>query len=173
EMQYSSIVNIRLVTLLLLAVVSGTGFDLRADEVAATGRRKVYVLPIREDIMPPLVYLVRRGVKEAMDAKADLLVLDMDTNGGRVDVTEDIIEILNKFKGQTATYVNRKAFSAGAFIAVATQKIFMAPQSVIGAAAPIMIAPGAGPQDMPGTMEVKMNSAVRALVRTAAEKNGH
>src|SRR3989454_2756920 len=159
-------------TLPLILFVSG-GPGARSAESATPDQKKVYVLPIRDDIMPPLVYLVRRGVKEAMDAKADLLVLDMDTNGGRVDVTEDIIEILNKFKGQTATYVNRKAFSAGAFIAVATQKIFMAPQSVIGAAAPIMIAPGAGPQDMPGTMEVKMNSAVRALVRTAAEKNGH
>jgi membrane-bound serine protease (ClpP class) len=72
------------------------------------------------------------------------------------------------------TYVNRSAFSAGVFIAVATQKIYMAPQSVIGAAAPIMMAPGGmGAQDLPGTMEVKMNSAVRALVRTSAEKNGY
>ena len=123
--------------------------------------------------MPPLVYLVRRGVKAAMDGKADVLVLDMDTNGGRVDVTEDIIEILNNFKGQTATFVNRKAFSAGAFISIATQKIFMAPQSVIGAAAPIMLVPGGAPQDMPETMQAKMNSALRALVRTSAEKNGY
>ena len=43
--------------------------------------------PIRDDIEPPLVYLVRRGVKEAMDAKADLIILDMKTNGGRIDVT--------------------------------------------------------------------------------------
>src|SRR5438046_3374465 len=123
--------------------------------------------------MPPLVYLVRRGVKEAMDAKADLLVLDMDTNGGRVDVTEQIIDILNNFKGQSATFVNKKAFSAGAFISIATRKIFMAPQSVIGAAAPIMLIPGGAPQDMPETMQAKMNSALRALVRTSAEKNGY
>src|ERR1043165_3008969 len=115
--------------------------------VSATNTRKVFILPIRDDIMPPLVYLVRRGVKEAMDAKADLLLLDMDTNGGRGDVTEDIIEILNNFKGQTATFVNRKAFSAGAIISIATQKIFMAPQSVIGAAAPILLIPGGPPQD--------------------------
>ena len=123
--------------------------------------------------MPPLVYLVRRGVKAAMDGKADLLVLDMDTNGGRVDVTEEIIGILNKFKGQTATFVNRKAFSAGAFISIATQKIFMAPQSVIGAAAPIMLIPGGAPQDMPETMQAKMNAALCALARTSAEKNGY
>ncbi|MCI0534198.1 MAG: ATP-dependent Clp protease proteolytic subunit [Verrucomicrobiales bacterium] len=134
---------------------------------------KVYVLPIRDDVAPPMVYVVRRGVKEAMEARADLLVLDMETNGGRVDVTEEIIEILNKFKGQTVTYVNRKAFSAGAFIAVATQKIFMAPQSVIGAAAPMLMIPGGGPTEMPQTVEAKMTSGVRALVRVNAEKNGY
>src|SRR2546430_16245825 len=137
----------------LLATISALcGFDLRGSETAGSGQRKVYVLPVRDDIMPPLVYLVRRGVKEAMEAKADFLVIDMDTNGGRVDVTEEIMEILNNFKGQSATFVNKKAFSAGAFISVATQKIFMAPQSVIGAAAPIMMIPGAAPQDMPETM---------------------
>jgi membrane-bound serine protease (ClpP class) len=124
--------------------------------------------------MPPLVYVVRRGVKEAMDAHADALILDMNTDGGRVDVTEEIIQIVSRFKGTTATYVHNKAFSAGAFIAVGTQKIYMAPQSVIGAAAPIMMSPGGtGVEKLPDTMEVKMTSAVRAMVRVQAEKNGH
>ncbi len=136
--------------------------------------KKVYVIPIRENIEPPLVYLVRRGVKEAMTAKADVLIIDMETNGGRVDVTEEIIEILNQFKGDTVTYVNRKAFSAGAFISFATKKIYMAPQSVIGAAAPIMLSPGGGGVEaMPDTVEAKMSSAISALVRANAEKNGH
>src|SRR5947207_3937832 len=106
--------------------------------------KKVFILPIRDDIMPPLVYLVRRGVKEAMEAKADLLLLDMETNGGRVDTTREIIGILNEFKGEMVTYVNKEAFSAGSFIAVATKKIYMAPESVIGAAAPVILSPGVG-----------------------------
>src|SRR5216110_351227 len=158
---------------LLLALFSLCGFDLRGGVTANSNQRKAYVLPIRDDIMAPLVYLVRRGVKEAMEAKADLLVIDMDTNGGYVSVTEEIIEILNNFKGQTATFVNRKAFSAGAFISVATRKIFMAPQSVIGAAAPLMLGPGGGVEKLPDSVEAKMTSAVRALVRTSAEKNGY
>src|SRR5260221_14723674 len=64
---------------------------------ASAPSKTVFILPIREDIMPPLVYLVRRGVKEAMQAKADLLVLDMKTNGGRVDTTREIIDILGQF----------------------------------------------------------------------------
>ncbi len=163
--------------LILLAVLL-TGLaapdGLRAAEVLpAAGPKKVYVLPIREDIMPPLVYVVRRGVKEAMEAKADVLVLDMDTHGGRVDVTEEIIGIINKFPGQTVTYVNKKAWSAGAFISFATQKIYMAPQSVIGAAAVVAAAPGGGTQEIGGTVELKASSAISALVRANAEKNGH
>ena len=138
------------------------------------GGKRVFVLPIRDDIMPPLVYLVRRGVKAAMEAKADLLILDMETNGGRVDTTREIIAILGEFKGETATYVNKDAFSAGAFIAVATKKIYMAPESVIGAAAPIMVSPGGeGVEKMTDTYEKKMTSAVKAMVRTVAQKNGH
>src|SRR5947208_9062047 len=165
--------SFRLAAVLLLTFLLPGEFGARGSESTGPGQKKVYVLPIRDDIMPPLVYLVRRGVKEAMEARADLLVLDMDTNGGRVDVTEEIIEILNNFKGQTATFVNKKAFSAGAFISIATQKIFMAPQSVIGAAAPIMLIPGGAPQDMPETMQAKMNAALCALARTSAEKNGY
>ena len=50
----------------------------------------------------------------------------------------------------------------------------MAPQSVIGAAAPIMLSPGGGGVEaMPDTVEAKMSSAISALVRANAEKNGH
>ena len=139
----------------------------------AAAEKKVYVVPVREDIMPPILYVIRRGVKEAMAAEADCLILDMETNGGRVDITEEIFDIIGKFKGETVTYVNKDAYSAGAFIAVATQKIYMAPQSVIGAAAPIMMSPTGGVSEMPSTMEVKMNSAIRAKIRTQAEKNGY
>ena len=136
-------------------------------------QKKVYVVPVREDIMPPILYVIRRGVKEAMSAEADCLILDMETNGGRVGITEEIFDIIGKFKGETVTYVNKDAYSAGAFIAVATEKIYMAPQSVIGAAAPIMMSPTGGVSEMPSTMEVKMNSAIRAKIRTQAEKNGY
>lgn len=159
----------------LLAIGSLFSFLLPAAEpLPAAAPAKVYVLPIRENVDTPLAYFVRRGVKEAVKAQASLLILDMETKGGRSDVCMEIMDIVGQFKGQTLTYVNREAYSAGAFIAVATQKIYMAPQSVIGAAAPILLSPGGGgPQAMPDTMEAKMVSAISAKVRTQAEKNGH
>ena len=141
---------------------------------AVESPKRVYVIPIREDIEPPLVYLVRRGVKEAMAAHADLLVLDMDTLGGGLDVTKEIFDILGNFKGQTLTYVNKQAMSAGAFISVATQKIYMAPGALIGAAAPVMLAPGGGLQDIPsGDVHAKELSYVKGIIRSEAETNGY
>lgn len=152
-----------------LLMAAGSAWPAGAAE-QASGR--VYVIPVREDVMKPLQYVIRRGVKEAMENKADLLILDMDTNGGRVDVTQEIIKILGQFEGMTATFVNDKAFSAGAFIAFATQHIYMAEGSVIGAAAPIMIGPS-GPAELPEGIEAKMVSGLKAQVRTVAERNGH
>ena len=111
---------------------------------AAEGQKKVFIIPIRDEIAEPLVYTVRRGVKEAMDAKADAILINMDTYGGSVKSMIEIAEIINQFKGETISYVNTKAFSAGALICFATKKIYMAPQSQIGAAAVVTSAPNGG-----------------------------
>src|SRR5688572_23273662 len=163
--------NLLRVAFFLIVIVSVLGVGTRA--AVSSNTTTVYVIPIKSNIDTPLTYLVRRGVKAAMEAKADLLILDMETNGGTLDATEEIIESLNQFPGRSVTYVNRKAFSAGAFIALATKSIYMAPESVIGAAAPMLMSPTGGVEGMPETVEAKMTSAVRALVRTRAEKNGY
>jgi membrane-bound serine protease (ClpP class) len=158
----------------LLGVLISPCLGAGTNDLSSDQSRRVYILPVRDNIAPPIVYLLRRGVKEAMEAGAEVLVLDMETNGGRFDSTKEIIQILDQFEGLTVTYVNRDAYSAGAFIAVATQRIYMAPQGVIGAAAPILMGPGGGGvEQMPATMEAKMTSAVAARVRASAEKNGH
>ncbi len=162
--------------LFFLTPFAGWAAEGAVEEVGESPKESgpVYVIPIRDDIMPPVLYVVRRGIKEALAADASLVVLDMETNGGRVDTTEELIEILDRFEGRKVTYVNKKAFSAGAFISVATESIYMAPGSVIGAAAPILMAPGGtGVEAMPNTMEVKMTSGISALVRANAERYGH
>jgi membrane-bound serine protease (ClpP class) len=143
-------------------------------EKAPVADRPVFVIPIRDEIEQSIVYVVRRGVKEAIEQNAQAIILDMNTNGGLVSETEKIMELLGEFKGDTVTFVNNKAFSAGAFIAICTRHIYMAPSSVIGAAAPIMIAPGGGgPQEMPSVVQKKISSGLSALMRAAAERNGH
>jgi membrane-bound serine protease (ClpP class) len=132
----------------------------------------VCVLTIHEDITHNTLYLVRRGLREAEEKKAAAVVLDMRTNGGLVDVTEEIIRLLERAPMKTYTYVDDKAYSAGAFIAAATDKVFMAPGSVIGAATPVMLG-GSGVQELPKSYEEKLTSAMRARIRATAQEKGH
>ena len=97
-----------------------------------------YVIPIKDQIGPPILDILRRGLKDAIRENAQIVILDMDTPGGELGVTleimEEIIESLEKFEGKIITYVNDEAISAGAYIAIATSEIAFAPKSQIGAA---------------------------------------
>lgn len=133
----------------------------------------VYQIPIKDQIEPALLYVIRRGVTEAEKQKADAVLFVMDTPGGRVDVTRDIIEIIREIDVPVYTFVERDAYSAGAIIALSTPHIYMAPGSVIGAATPMLMSPGGGVQDLNEDVGEKMKSGVAAMVRAAAEQGGH
>jgi membrane-bound serine protease (ClpP class) len=147
----------------------------KSEELPSTAIEKplVYQIPIENQIEPALLYVIRRGVKEAAREKADAIVFVMDTPGGRVDVTRDILEIIREIKTPVYTFVKRDAYSAGAIIALGTPHIYMAPGSVIGAATPILMSPGGGVQDLNEEVGEKMKSGVAAMVRAAAEQGGH
>ncbi len=161
--------------LALLCSVGGLAADQNATPAVPPANPVVVaIVPIRDDITVPMLHLVRRGIAQAHAAGAGILILDIHTNGGRVDVTERILAELGQFKGFTVAYVNSKAISAGALISIGTQRIYMAPDGRIGDAAPVMMSPGgASVENLPGTMEEKVNSYVRSLARTHAQRNGH
>ncbi|MFQ3671876.1 MAG: NfeD family protein [Verrucomicrobiia bacterium] len=136
-----------------------------------TGVKTVFVIPIHETIDVGLRYFFKRAMKEAGEKKADFLILDMNTPGGRGDVMEEVMDGIEEFAypENTITYVNREAGSAGALIAAATRRIYMAPGGVIGAATPVMMGQGGGPIELPE----KFLSYYSAKARSAAERNGH
>ncbi|HTL66788.1 MAG TPA: NfeD family protein [Lacunisphaera sp.] len=138
------------------------------DSIPAGRKTVVYVIPVKSEINRPILYILRRGLKEA-DQKADAVVLDMDTPGGALDVTFDIMEALGKFHGETLTYVDKEAMSAGAFISATTGEIWFAPDAVIGAAAPV----SAEGKDIDPTMKQKVVSYLKARVRAISEGKGY
>ena len=79
---------------------------------------------------------LRRALKTAENRGAAAIIFEMNTYGGRLDSAEEIT-LLNRATIPTYTFINSNAGSAGALIALATQHIYMAPVSAIGAAAPI------------------------------------
>lgn len=143
-------------------------------ESSATNNKPatVYLIPIEDQIEPALLYVIRRGVAEASASEANAIIFTMNTPGGRVDITREILEIIRKIDVPVYTFVKRDAYSAGAIIALSTT-IYMAPGSVIGAATPMLMGPTGGPQDLNEDVSEKMKSAVAAMVRTAAEQGGH
>lgn len=134
-----------------------------------SGRAKVVVIPIREAIDKPMLYLLRRGLKEAINHHADTVVLDMETPGGRLDVTFDMLEALAKFPGRTVTYVNGEAMSAGALIAAGTDEIHFAPTGVMGAATPV----NSDGSDLAPSMKGKLMSFLMARIRALTEGKGY
>lgn len=157
----------RLISLLsfLLFGVYGSSQELPSSSDESAVQFVVYVIPITDAIGKPNLYILRRGLKDAIENKADMLLLDMDTPGGRVDLTIEMMKMLSKFDGITATYVNPDAISAGSFIAAATQEIYFAPAGKMGASAVIQ----GGGQEVPETARLKVESYLRANIRAITE----
>lgn len=123
---------------------------------------RVKVIPVREAIGRPVLYVIRRGLKEAQAEGMRAVILDMETPGGQLGVTLEIMEALDKFEGETLVYVNKEAISAGAIISSVVDEIHFAPGGVIGAAAAV----SGGGAEIPETMKRKINSYLNAKVRS-------
>ena len=127
-----------------------------------------YVIPIKDQIGPPILDILRRGLKDAIREDAKVVILDMDTPGGELGVTleimQEIIESLEKFEGKIITYVNPEAISAGAYIAIATSEIAFSPKSQIGAAEAV----SGGGGNIDASMKRKINSYLKAKIRNYA-----
>jgi len=153
---------------LLMPAVGAADAPLAAEQAAAK-KVRVVVIPVREEVASPQLYILRRGLKDAEAEKADLVVIDMKTPGGGLEATFEMMEAIGKFSGKTVTYVNTEAMSAGAFIASTTDEIWFAPEGVIGAAAPVM----AGGKDVEETMRLKVVSYLKARMRAISEGKGY
>jgi membrane-bound serine protease (ClpP class) len=138
-------------------------------ETGKTGTAKVVVIPVRAQIAKPELYILRRGLKEAIEQKVDTIVLDMETPGGALDVTFEILKALEKFPGKTVTYVNDEAISAGALIAAGTDEIYFSPSAIVGAAAPVLATGG----EIDETMRAKIVSYLKARVRSMSDGKGY
>jgi membrane-bound serine protease (ClpP class) len=129
----------------------------------------VVVIQAHGEVGPSLFLFLRRAQKTAENAGASAIILDLNTYGGRLDSAEEITGLLNRATIPTYSFVNTNAGSAGALIVLATQHIYMAPVSAIGAAAPVL----STGEDLPVTQKEKTISYWSALVRGSATKNGH
>ncbi len=151
----------------LLAGVVGLALLVNGATVGAQSERPiVYVAPIEGIIDLGLAPFVERVLGEAATAGAAVVILDINTFGGRVDAAVLIRDALLRTRLPTVAFVNKRAISAGALISLAAGTIAMADGGTIGAATPVQVgAPGGGAQPV----SEKTVSYMRKEFRATAE----
>jgi membrane-bound serine protease (ClpP class) len=128
-------------SLCLVAVILTT---LPVIPVPAQTTSSAYVININSDIDQGTADIIARGLQLAESTQARAVVIQLNTNGGLLGSTENIVDAMTAAEGtgiKIVVYVGPqggRAFSAGAFIAMASNYIAMDNGTVIGSSTPIL-----------------------------------
>ena len=131
----------------------------------------VLVIEIEGTIEPLTVDHLARGLDEARQNGSSLVVIRLDTPGGLLESTREIVELMLESHVPIAVYVapaGARAASAGTFVAAAANFAVMAPGTSIGAASPV----ASGGADLPDTLSRKVSESTQAFIRSIAQVRG-
>lgn len=136
--------------------------------MAETSENPLYLLTLDDDIInPPVAEYIESGLEEAAAAKAELVIIKIDTPGGLLTSTRSIVKAIMNSPVPVAAYIapsGARAGSAGVFITLAANVAAMAPSTNIGAAHPV----GLG-GDRQGSKET-LSESIRKLISGAKEE---
>ena len=150
---------------IVVRVLLGFGLVLllAAQALGKEGDR-VYVLPTSGVVDQIMEGYLRDGIAKAQREGAAAVLIQIDTPGGALDSTHDIVQTLLNAPIPVIVWVGpsgSRAASAGTFITLAAHVAVMAPGARIGAATPIS---GEG-QDIEGDLGAKVLEDTQALLR--------
>ena len=129
----------------------------------------VYRIPIEGMVDHGMAPFVARVIDEAADVEGAVVLLDIDTFGGRVDAAVLIRDSVLEAPVRTVAFIHPRAISAGALITLACEDVVIAPGGSIGAATPITLGSG---EEGPTAADEKFMSYMRTEMRTTAETRG-
>ena len=164
------------------------GPESAAGTAAEQARPVVYRVVIDGAISPASAEFLADAIATAAEARAQALVVELDTPGGLVESTRDIIQAILASPVPVVVWVappGARAGSAGVFVTLAGHVAAMAPGTNIGAATPIQMGGGtpmpggpapadsAAEEAQGGTaLDQKILNDTIAFIRTIAEKRG-
>lgn len=131
--------------------------------------KEINTLSINSAITPATLDYLRVGLKKL--PTHSLALIKLNTPGGLVNTTKDIITLIGDLKQPVAVWVTPEgasASSAGAFIASSAHFIFMAPGTNLGAATPV----GLGSDLKESDGRTKALNDLTALVRSLNRSRG-
>lgn len=138
--------------------------------VAAQGDQ-VLLLEIEGPVTPAMASYFDRAIEEAERRGASAVIITLDTPGGSVDVTLNIVQSFRNAEVPVIVYVapdGAQAASAGSVIAAAAHAVAMAPQTVIGAASPV----DSSGADIEETSLRKITEDMKATMRSLTAQRG-
>jgi len=141
----------------------------------AEAKERVAFIDVKGPIDPATAGYIRRGIKEATQEKAECIVLQLDTPGGLLDSTKEIIQDFYQSEIPVVVYVSptgANATSAGCFITLASDIAAMAPNTSIGAAHPVSIGGGDSKEPADDAMKQKVENFTISYMETIAQKRG-
>ncbi len=94
---------------------------------------QVYVLEVKGTIDMGLAYFFERQIPQLNQDGGDIIILDIDTFGGRVDAATMMKNALLNSEITTVAFINTKAISAGSLISLACDTIIMRSGATMGA----------------------------------------
>ena len=129
------------------------------------------VLHAEGTINPVLVDYIERGIEQAEEEDATALIIQLDTPGGLLYSTEDIVVMIMNADVPIIVYVSPKgawAASAGVFITLSAHIAAMTPGTTIGAAHPVSI----GDEEISEEEMQKITEFSAKWMQTIAEDRG-
>jgi len=135
---------------------------------SATPSAQIDVLRVEGTIVPAVASYIDRGISEAESHQAAAVIIELNTPGGLLSTTENIVDQILDAEVPVVVYVDRWAGSAGTFITLAAHVAAMAPASRIGAASPVSI----DEDELSDTMEKKITEDTAASIRRLADLRG-
>jgi membrane-bound serine protease (ClpP class) len=153
-----------LIAAIVIVAICGGSIALGAQALP-----NLFVIPISGDVEPGMAAFLKRALNDIPDTPDSLIVVEMDTFGGRVDSALEMVDaLINVKKAKTIAFVTNKAISAGALISLACHQLVMKNNTTIGDCAPITYS-----KEGPAMMGEKFQSPLRAKFRTLAKRNGY
>lgn len=113
---------------------------------------------------------VERGIRYANDQNADAVLLELNTPGGLVTATQDLVQAIYASRAPVITYVapsGASAASGGFFVLLAGDLAVMAPGTNTGASHPVSLLLGSSDNKV---MEEKIESDLASYIRSIAQK---
>ncbi|PLT30961.1 NfeD family protein [Peribacillus deserti] len=96
---------------------------------------KTYIIPVNNSVESGLYAFLKRGIDTAVKGGAETIIFDINTPGGTVAAAEKIAKLMDDTPVKKVAFINNRALSAGAFIALHADEIYMVPGGTMGSAA--------------------------------------